>query len=96
MSNFAKVTGRDGTETNLNFLRGEVARLSGENAALNQELVMRAAPRMAEVMDAVTHFTNLSRAGNPEAKRILKSFFELLDMARAEAGSLSIVRANGS
>jgi hypothetical protein len=92
---FTKVTGSGGVETNLNFLRGEVARLSRENQVLNQELITRAAPRVAELIDALSHVTNISKAGNPAAKAALKRFFEVLDVARDEASALTIVR-NGS
>jgi len=95
MADFRKVTGAQGVETNLDFLRSEVARLSQHNALLNQELVSRAVPRAAEIMDSLQNLIAVSRAGNPQAKQVLKNFFEILDAARAESSSLTVVRANG-
>ena len=73
----------------------ETRALQQRNLALEQELLVRAQPRLGEMMDALRLVTRNASAGNSAAKQMLSEYFNLLDEARAAASNLSIVRHNG-
>ncbi len=88
MSDFSKVTGEGGVQTNLNFLRGENAQLKALNQQLSNELVARAQGTLGEVTDALNAFCGAADQGNPAAKAALKGFVDALDRARTASSKL--------
>lgn len=66
--------------------------LEAQVSQLNTELVSRAQPRMAEMIDALHNLTALAREGKPGAKTVLREFVQALDEARAEASGIQIAR----
>ena len=63
---------------------------------LQQELLNRSMPRIAEMIDALNAVTRMAAAGSPPHKQVLQQFFATLDAARDASGRLTVVRNGGA
>jgi len=80
---FSKVHGPNAISPET-YLRRENAELKNQVAQMNQEMMMRAAPRVGELIDSINQLlAELARRGSPQAKEGLRLLFKALDGARA-------------
>jgi hypothetical protein len=66
--------------------------LETELAQLNAELVSRAQPRLAEMIDALHNMSALARSGAPGATQVLRDFTQALDEARALGSGIQVAK----
>jgi hypothetical protein len=72
------------------------AALEAQLDQLNTELVSRAKPRLAEMIDSVRNMVELARVGTPGAAQVLRDFTTAMDEARTVGSGIEIVKsANG-
>lgn len=93
MTDFSKVHGPDHDPAKL--YREENQQLKQTINALQNELIARAQPTLGEVSDALGAFARAASGGHPQAKTVLKNFFDALDAGREAAGKITIIR-NGN
>jgi len=76
------------------YLRAENDALKKEIARLNQELLTRAGPVVAELQDGLAGLCRMAAAGSPHAKAALKQFAGVIEEAMRLGSDIQIVRTN--
>lgn len=61
-------------------------------ATTNAELVSRAIPRLAEMIDALGNMAALARKGQPGAAQVLRDFTAAMDEARALGSGIHVAK----